>query len=187
MQLRQDNLVSVEKGDAGYTCQYTAMTDMGRELDRTERFYQFLLRVYPAIRRRMRKRYEAFITRARGRSNMGVTAADRQREDSLGDELEIGDTVRVLSYSQIKSTLDDKGYCRGLSFQESMEKYCSHTYEVLKIPKYVLDRGGKKVNRCKDVVILRGLYCDGKGTVLEEGCDRCCLHYWKTEWLRRVV
>jgi hypothetical protein len=163
MRLEQDNLKLVKKGEIGYICQYTTMTDIGRELKRIEKFYQMLLRVYPAVKRRIRKWFFEL----------------RKKSDA--------DMVKVLSYPQIKSTLNDKGYFKGLSFQENMEKYCNNTYKVLKLPQYVLDQGGRKINRCKDVVILRGLYCNGKGTVLEEGCDRCCLHYWKTDWLKKVV
>jgi hypothetical protein len=118
---------------------------------------------------------------------MEIIINDCQPEDNSGDRLEIGDMVKVLSYSQIESTLNDKGYFKGLSFQESMEKYCNNTYKVLKLPQYVLDQGGRKINKCKDVVILRGLYCNGKGTIEEEGCDRCCLHYWKTDWLKKMA
>ena len=118
---------------------------------------------------------------------MEIIINGHPHEDSSGDRLEIGDMVKVLSCSQIKSTLNDKGYFKGLSFQDPMEKYCNGTYKVLKIPQYVLDKGGRKINRCKDVVILRSLYCNGKGMLLEEGCDMCCLHYWKADWLKKVV
>ena len=187
MRLEQDNLKLVKKGEIGYICQYTTMTDIGRELKRIEKFYQMLLRVYPAVKRRIRKWCYSFRKQSDRRLNMEIIMNDYQPEDGSGDRLEIGDRVKVLSYPQIKYTLNDKGYFKGLSFQENMEKYCNNTYKVLKLPQYVLDQGGRKINRCKDVVILRGLYCNGKGTVLEEGCDRCCLHYWKTDWLKKVV
>jgi len=187
MRLEQNHLTLVKKRDTGYVCQYTRMTDIGRELNRIDKIYQMVLRVYPAIKRRIRKwRYE-FAKKRDRKSNMEIIMNESHLEDSSGDRLEIGDMVKVLSYSQIKSTLNGNGYFKGLSFQENMEKYCNNTYKVLKIPQYVLDQGGRKINKCKDVVILRGLYCNGKGTFEEEGCDRCCLHYWKTDWLKKVV
>jgi hypothetical protein len=187
MRLEQGNLQLVKRRDLGYICQYTGMTDIGRELNRIANFYQIVLRVYPAMKRRVRKWCYNFRKKSDRGLDMGKIINENQPEDSSGDRLEIGDMVKVLSYFQIKSTLNDKGYFKGLSFQESMEKYCNNTYEVLKIPQYVLDKGGRKINRCKDVVILRGLYCDGKGMLLEEGCDMCCLHYWKTDWLKKMV
>lgn len=187
MRLEQDNLTVVKKRDIGYICQYTTMTDIGRELNRIEKFYQILLRVYPAIKRHIRQWRYKFLKKIDGRSNTEEIINEYHPEDSSGDRLEIGDTVKILSYSQIKSTLNDRGYFKRLKFQEPMEKYCNNTYEVLKIPQYVLNNGGRKINKCKDVVILRGLYCDGKGVMTHEGCEMCCLHYWKTDWLKKVV
>ena len=187
MRLEQDNLTLVKKRDRGYICQYTTMTDIGRELNRIDKFYQILLRVYPAIKRHIRQWRYKFSQKSDGRSNMEEIINEYQPEDSSGKRLEIGDRVRILSYSQIKSTLNDSGCFKRLKFQEPMEKYCNNTYEVLKIPQYVLNNGGRKINKCKDVVILRGLYCDGKGVMTHEGCDMCCLHYWKTDWLKKMV
>jgi hypothetical protein len=187
MRLEQDNLTLVKKRDVGYICQYTTMRDVGRELNRIEKFYQFLLRVYPAIQRRIRRWRNKFPKKSDKRPDRAIIINEYQPEDSSGDTLKIGDRVKVLSYSQIRSTLDDKGCFKRLQFQEPMEKYCNNTYEVLKIPQYVLNQGGRKINKCKDVVILRGLYCNGKGMMTHEGCDMCCLHYWKTDWLKKMV
>jgi len=186
MRLEQEKALLLKKRDLGYICQYTTMKDIGRELNRIEKFYQMLLRVYPAIKRRIRKGCYEFAKKRDRKSNMEIVMNESHLEDSTGDRLETGDTVKVLSYSQIRSTLNNN-YFKGLSFQEPMEKYCNNTYKVLKIPQYVLDKGGRQINRCKDVVILRGLYCDGKGMLLEEGCDMCCLHYWKSDWLKKTI
>ena len=185
--VEQDPLKLLKKRDIGVVCQYTRMTDIGRELNRIENFYQMLLRIYPAIKRRIRKRCYNFRKQVDRSLNMEIIMNDAQSENLSGDSLKIGDKVKVLSYWQIRSTLNDRGHFKGLSFQDPMEKFCNKTCEVLKIPQYVLDKGGRQINRCKDVVILRGLYCDGKGTLLTEGCDMCCLHYWKSDWLKKIV
>jgi hypothetical protein len=187
MRLEQDNLTLVKERDIGYLCQYTTMRDIGRELNRIENFYQILLRVYPAIQRRIRRWRDKFPQKSDRRSNREIIVNEYQPEDRSGDTLKIGDMVKVLSYSQIRSTLNDRGVFKNLCFQEPMEKYCNKTYEVLKIPQYVLNNGGRKINKCKDVVILRGLYCNGKGMMTHEGCDMSCLHYWKTDWLKKIV
>ena len=184
---RTNNLALVKKRDVEYMCQYTTMRHIGRELNRFEKFYKILLRVYPAIQRRIRRWRDKFPQKSDRRSNREIIINEYQPEDSSGDPLKIGDMVKVLSYSQIRSTLNERGVFKNLSFQQPMEKYCNNTYEVLKIPKYVLNNGGRKINRCKDVVILRGLYCNGKGMMTHEGCDTCCLHYWKTDWLKKIV
>jgi hypothetical protein len=177
----------MKERDVEYVCQYTTMKDIGRELNHIEHFLQFLLRLYPALKRRIGKWYYQRHKKSDGASNMEIRTNEFPLEDRSGGKLEIGDTVKVLPYSQIESTLNDMGYFKGLSFQKSMQKYCNGTYKVLKLPQYVLDQGGRKINRCKDVVILRGLYCNGKDAIEKEGCDRSCLHYWKSDWLRKVV
>jgi hypothetical protein len=187
MRLQQNNLTLVKKRDVGYICQYTTMRDVGRELNRIETFYQFLLRVYPAMQRRIRRWRDRFPPKRNRRLNRKTIVNDYQSEDSTQDTLKIGDVVKVLPYSRIRSTLNDRGIFKNLSFQEPMKRYCNNTYEVLKIPQYVLNNGGRKINRCKDVVILRGLYCNGKGMMTHEGCDMACLHYWKTDWLKKIV
>jgi hypothetical protein len=163
------------------------MREIGRELNRFERFYQLLLKACAAIKRRIRKGGYSLQKYPAKRLNMETTINDNRPEDRSENRLKIGDKVKVLSYSQIKSTLNDQGYFKGLRFQDPMVKFCNNTYEVMKIPKYVLDKGGRQINRCKDVVILRGIYCNGKGTLLTEGCDMCCLHYWKNDWLKRII
>jgi hypothetical protein len=183
----QGSLTLVKKRDIGYICQYTTMRDIGGELNRIEKFYQILLRVYPAIRRRIRRWRDKFSQGSDRGSNAKIIVNEYQAESGSRDTLKIGDTVRILSYSQIRSTLNDRGVFKNLAFQEPMRKYCNNTYEVFKIPQYVLNNGGRKINRCKDVVILRGLHCNGKGMMTHEGCDTCCLHYWKTDWLKKIV
>lgn len=184
---RTNNLALVKKRDVEYMCQYTTMRHIGRELNRTETFYQLLLRVYPAIQRRVGRWRDKFIQRSNRRANGKIIVNEYQPEDSSREPLKIGDRVKVLPYDQIRSTLDDRGVFKNLTFQEPMKRYCNNTYEVLKLPQYVLNNGGRKINRCKDVVILRGLYCNGKGMMTHEGCDTCCLHYWKTDWLKKIV
>jgi hypothetical protein len=170
-----------------YICQYTTMTDIGKDLNHIEKFYQFLLRVFPAVKRRARKWWNKHPIKSEIKLNTEDNLDRIHSDDNSGDKLEIGDMVTVLPYLQIKATLNDKGYLKGLNFMENMEKYCGNSYKVLKMPEYVLDHGGRKINKCKDVVILAGLYCDGKSSVLEEGCERSCLHYWKSDWLKKVV
>jgi hypothetical protein len=183
---RNNHLTLVKKRDFEYVCQYTTLRHIGRELNRTETFYQLLLRGYPAIQRRIRRWRDKFIERSNRGANKKTIVNDHPPEDGSREPLKIGDKVEVLSYAQIRSTLDDRGVFKNLTFQEPMRRYCNHTYEVLKLPQYVLNNGGKRVNRCKDVVILRGLYCNGRGMMTHEGCDTCCLHYWKTDWLKKI-
>jgi hypothetical protein len=169
----------VEKNTGNYRCQYTALTEVGCDLNPVEKGYQWLVRIYRAIKRRLRRRgSKNFSKREEGfdRTSLGGNS---------GEKLKVGDIVRILPCPEIKATLNEQGYYKGLSFMENMEKYCGKSFKILEIPTHVMDRGGKKINKCKNVIILDGLYCDGTGTVSEEGCERSCLHYWKGDWLRK--
>jgi len=175
------------KSDIRYVCQLTGMKNIGRELNRFEKSYQLFLRAFAAIKRRIRKRCYGIQGYCGRKLDAGAEIISARSLDRPEDGVKAGDKAKVLSYARIQSTLNPQGRFKGLSFQDPMEKYCNNVYEVLKIPEYVLDKGGRQINRCKDVVILRGIYCDGRGTLTTEGCDMSCLHYWKTDWLEKVV
>jgi hypothetical protein len=162
-------------------CQYTRMTSMGRAFNRIEEAEQFLMRIGPALGRRVSS-YREKLTGKRGKSRSGAPEAG----ENMKAPIQEGELVRILPYERIKSTLDERGTYKGLGFLENAKQFCGGTYKVLKIPEFVLDQGGEKVNKCRNLIILEGPTCDGKGTVLEEGCDRSCLHYWKTDWLEKV-
>jgi len=40
--------------------------------------------------------------------------------------------------------------------------------------------------RCKDIVILKDLVCNGKGILDGKDCDRSCPYFWKTTWLEKA-
>lgn len=95
-----------------------------------------------------------------------------------------GERVRILPYEKIKETLDEKNCYEGLIFMESMAKFCGGDYEVLREVKWLYDEYSKKMLRGKDVVVLKDLVCEGKGMLGEKDCDRSCLYFWKTAWLK---
>jgi hypothetical protein len=96
-----------------------------------------------------------------------------------------GEKVRISSYEKIKETLDERNSYEGLIFMEDMAKFCGRDYEVLREVKWLYNEGNKKMLKCKDIVVLKDLICDGKGILDGEDCDRSCLYFWKTAWLSR--
>jgi hypothetical protein len=94
-----------------------------------------------------------------------------------------GERVRISSYEEIKETLDERNCCEGLIFMESMAKYCGGDYEVLREVRWLYDEYSKKMLRCKDIVVLKDLVCDGRGILDGKDCDRSCPYFWKTKWL----
>jgi len=97
-----------------------------------------------------------------------------------------GERVRILSYEKIKETLDDRNCYGGLIFMESMANFCGRIYEVLREVKWLYDERSMKMIRCKDVVVLKDLVCDGKGILDGKDCDRSCLYFWKKTWLEKA-
>ena len=107
------------------------------------------------------------------------------RKDSSKVRFKPGKKVRISTYEKIKETLDERNRYEGLIFMEDMAKFCGGDYEVLREVKWLYDEGNKKMLKCKDIVVLKGLICDGKGVLDGEDCDRSCLYFWKTAWLSR--
>lgn len=97
-----------------------------------------------------------------------------------------GEGVRISSYEKIKQTLDDRSCNENLIFMEGMAQFCGRDYEVLKEVKWLYDEYSMKMLRCKDIVVLKDLVCDGKGILDGKDCDRSCLYFWKTAWLEKA-
>jgi hypothetical protein len=97
-----------------------------------------------------------------------------------------GERVRIALYEKIRETLDERNCHEGLVFMESMAKFCGGDYEVLKEVKWLYDEYSMKMLRCKDVVVLKDLICDGKGILGGRDCDRSCSYFWKKTWLEKA-
>ncbi len=162
-------------------CQYASLGRLGHRLSAVERCLQLVLRIPPALERRLSKCAKLFFRR-----RIGTGEHDNEGEKSSKVDPARGDRVRIKPYDQIECTLDRMGKYRGLNFLPGMRRYCGREAAVLKRPRYILDGGGKIIRECRDLVILEGLYCDGKGLISNEGCDRCCMYYWKPDWLEKA-
>ena len=163
-------------------CQYTTLHQIGRDFNVFEISLHFMLRIYPAVKRRIIKYAKAcktvFIkTRQSNHASPGTDERQFLKKDLAG-----GDTVKIKSYPEIAATLNSKGKLKGLSFLTGMKPYCGEIATVEREPLYLPDHGGKKLQKCKNIVICKNLYCDGTNI----RCDRACLYYWKKDWLKEV-
>lgn len=97
--------------------------------------------------------------------------------------LQPGELVEVKSVEEIMETLDYNRRNKGLRWMTGMKKHCGKQYRVLKrLERIILEDSGEFRNM-KNTVLLEGVYCDGK----EFGnCNRCCFHFWREAWLKRV-
>ncbi len=101
-------------------------------------------------------------------------------------EINTGDMVRVRPLEEIRQTLDANGACKGCAFLEPMAQYCGRTLRVAKRVDRFFDEREWKMLKCRNVVLLEGVHCDGSGHPDTRGCQRMCFFFWRTEWLERI-
>jgi hypothetical protein len=47
-----------------------------------------------------------------------------------------------------------------------------------------LDENDYKVRQCQGIYLLKDVRC--QGSQFPEGCDCCCLFFWREEWLEKI-
>ena len=165
---------------AGFTpeCQIHGLEPMSEPLGRIESTWQLRNRIRRIIKRRLNYTLNWFseITRRRRTNPTAVVnAAD--------GGLQAGDEVRVKSQEEIQATLDRWSRLKGCDFMEEMWAYCGTSQRVLKRVDKFLDERTYRIRKCRGILTLEGAMCGGTrdlGT-----CDRCCLFFWREEWLEK--
>jgi hypothetical protein len=102
--------------------------------------------------------------------------------------LKTEDWVEVRFAEEIAKTLDSEGTLDGLPFMPEMVKFCGKRFRVLRRAEKAcveFPGGAYKIREfsVNDIVLLEGLRCSGAD---HDGCQRGCLVFWRTAWLRRV-
>ena len=97
-----------------------------------------------------------------------------------------GNLVRVRSWTDILSCLDELNCTQGCYFMPSMKRYCGQEFRIVNAVERFYDEVKGKVRRCRNVYFLDGVHCDGTGNPHTTGCDRTCYIFWRTEWLEPV-
>lgn len=103
-------------------------------------------------------------------------------------KIRAGDWIEVKSPREIAATLDADGTLDGLPFMPEMVKFCGRRFKVQRLAEKTcveFPGGWYKIRefRNNDVVLLESSRCPG---TRHDGCQRSCMIYWKTAWLRRV-
>ena len=94
-----------------------------------------------------------------------------------------GEMVEVRSLEEILATLDAEGKLDGILFMPEMVPFCGHRFRIhRRVDKTCVE--GKGLCRLPDCVLLEGLRCGGEH---HDGCQRGCLFFWKTAWLKPVA
>jgi hypothetical protein len=102
--------------------------------------------------------------------------------------LQVGETVEVLSRDEIMRTIDARRKNGGLYFDVEMEPYCGHQYKVLaRVNKIIDERTGSMINISRDCLILENVICKGCLSRNRLFCPRSIYPYWREIWLKRVI
>ena len=63
-------------------------------------------------------------------------------------------------------------------------QYCGTTQRVLKPLERFVDERDLRVKTSRGIVLLDGVVC--QGTADFGRCDRCCVMFWREEWLEKI-
>ena len=102
------------------------------------------------------------------------------------DEFQPGDWVRVRTLAEIERTLDAWGCCHHCGFMSSMARWCGQRLRVVRRVDRFFDEARHRMVRCRGVILLEGVYCDGSHHPDLRGCDRQCYCFWRVEWVERA-
>ncbi len=160
-------------------CQIQGLERMSEPLGRAEIAWQFRNRLKRIIRRRLTYLRNWFSERT-GSRGMAFTSVVNATDSGL----QSGDQVRVKSREEIQATLDRWNQLKRTSFMEEMWPYCGTTQRVMKRVSQFLDERDYRMKKCKDMVFLEGVICEG--TKDYGRCDRSCYFFWREEWLEKI-
>src|SRR4030042_2176201 len=146
-----------KKGAIMKQCQIHGLPVMAEPVGIVEKLYQRRNRIRRVVKRRRNYLLSvlAEITGQKGKTD-NYTAVSRSKETP-----EPGDRVRVKSKEDIQKTLNRWNQLKGCSFMEEMWPYCGTTQKILKRIEKFLDERDYLIKKCKGIVILDGVFCEG--------------------------
>ena len=98
--------------------------------------------------------------------------------------LQPGESIQVRSIEDIRDSLNNKAYNRGLRFFPNMRLLCGNQSRVRnRLDKIIVDGTGE-MRQLRNTVYLEGSMC-GCSHVAFGGCPRKEFAYWREIWLRR--
>lgn len=161
-------------------CQIHCLPSIVLPSGKTDIIAHFLRRV----RRFLKRRWSYLLNALRTRQNTANPSQARGIDDNEPRDLQPGDIVRIRSRQEISGTLDNWNRCRGCTFMEEMGRYCGSVQKVHKRVRQFLDERDYRVKKCRGIVILEGVMCEGTKDFGQ--CDRSCFFFWREEWLERI-
>jgi hypothetical protein len=158
-------------------CQLSELEHVAPMPSWAERLWQLRLRGPRFIRNRL------YALRHRAGLWAGLRAK-RAKYLPAAAGLNRGDMVRIRPKADILKTLDGWKRFEGCQFMDEMAAHCGKSAKVMKRVSVFLDERSMKMKKCKSMVILEGLICNGSWPFGE--CDRSCYYMWKEAWLEKI-
>ena len=138
------------------------------------------------VRRIIKRRWNFFINFLSRTAGAGAAVTEASGAKACGTaSLQPGELVRIKSMKEIQETLNDWNQLKGCSFMEEMRPFCGTTQTVLKRIDKFLDERDYLIKKCKGIIILDGVFCEGTRDF--GACDRTCFFFWREDWLERIV
>jgi hypothetical protein len=164
-------------------CQLQSLPRMAEPLDIKQIIVQKRNRIKRILKRRLR--YLMNVVSEIGQTKSKIAMAEPGIKVKKADILlQPGDVVRVRAKEEIQETLNRWNQLNRCSFMEEMWPYCGTTQQVLKRVEKFLDERDYILKKCKGIVILDNVFCEG---TRDFGlCDRSCFFFWREEWLEKI-
>ncbi len=161
-------------------CQIHDMPVVAEPIGLAEKLWQRRNR----IKRILKRRWHYLMNIVSEKASMTKTVTSKAGTASTAAPLQPGDLVRVRNREAIQATLNHWNQLNRCSFMEEMAAYCGTTHLVLKRVEKFLDERDYLMKKCRGIVILDGVFCEG--TKDFGPCDRTCFFFWREEWLEKV-
>lgn len=161
-------------------CQIHSLPSMPLPSGKTDMIVYVLKRA----RRFLKRRWNYLLNTMRKGSNTANPSPARVMDVNAPRDLQPGDIVRVRSRPEISGMLDNWNRSGGCAFMEEMWRYCGTMQKVRKNVRQFLDERDYRVKKCRGIVILEGIMCEGTKDFGD--CDRSCFFFWREEWLERI-
>ncbi len=150
-----------------------------RTQEALQRFPRYLAQKPMGVIRRLNRLWT-------GQTVPKVTSAAKASQEPANLQLDPGMRVRVRLRDEIERTLDIRRQYKGCPFADPMFRFCGQEFRVFKRVERFFDEAQRRMVKCKDIVLLENVFCDGMGYPESQGCDRTCFYFWRTEWLERI-
>ena len=109
-----------------------------------------------------------------------------ERTPTVSLNLQPGELVRVKSYQEILTTLDENNRNRGLYFDAEVVPFCGGVYRVLsRVTKIIHEKTGKMI-KLKGCVILSNVFCQSRYSNNRIFCPRALYQFMQEIWLERI-